>query len=304
MLIQMDGSIHNWFEGRRKPCWLILLIDDASNKVFMRFVEHESTECVMQVVREYIEKYGCPMSFYVDRDSIYKINSNQIQLALTETAPPITQFARAMKKLGIEMIFARSPQAKGRVERQFNTLQDRLPKELRLRNISTIEEANEFLDEYYIDYYSEKFGVIPLSQADLHVKLPDYVDLDSIFSIHNERKILRDYTFKFEKRIYQIQPTRKCVVIPNKKVAIEKWLDGTLHARYKDTYLEIEDVTHLERPKFSGKQKPKPVLKAEKYLKYPFIKPKSRYKGRYGPEKIIISAETLEKIIKKNSLTA
>ena len=172
-MVQVDGSCHDWFEGRRAKAVLLGYIDDASSAfVHGLFVEGETTEALMGATWEYARRHGLPQSIYVDRDSIYVVNRQATVEEQLRDAQPQTQFDRAMEELGIQMILARSPQAKGRVERLFKTLQDRLVKELRLRGISTLEEANRYLDEEYRAAHNERFAVEPLEATDAHRPAP------------------------------------------------------------------------------------------------------------------------------------
>lgn len=169
-LVQLDGSIHDWFSTGEKS-WLINFVDDATSHSFGKFTESESTFDLMKCTKEYILKFGCPLAFYVDMDSIYKINRAQTIEEQLNDEEPITQFTRAMNELGIEVICAHSPQAKGRVERSFGTHQDRLVKELQLRGIKTIEEGNKYLPEYY-EKHNKKFAVEPKSNDNAHIEAP------------------------------------------------------------------------------------------------------------------------------------
>lgn len=160
-LIQIDGSPHDWFEGRAPRCTLLVMVDDATSRLMhMQFVEAETTFNYFEAVRAYIARHGKPRAFYSDKFSVFRVN---IPAALTGTG--LTQFGRAMKELGIELICAHSPQAKGRVERANQTLQDRLVKELRLRAISSVGAANAYLPEFIADFNS-RFAVSPRSGED------------------------------------------------------------------------------------------------------------------------------------------
>src|SRR5205085_10363476 len=165
-LIQIDGSPHDWFEGRAEKCTLLVMVDDATSRLMhMQFVECETTFNYFEAVRAYIALHGKPGAFYSDKFSVFRVN---IPNALTGTG--LTQFGRAMKELGVELICAHSPQAKGRVERANQTLQDRLVKELRLRSISSVGAANAYLPEFIADFNS-RFAVEPRSKQDAHQPL-------------------------------------------------------------------------------------------------------------------------------------
>lgn len=240
-LIQLDGSIHDWF-GTGEKCWLINFADDATSYQWGKYTENESTIDLMQCVKEYILKFGCPTALYVDKDSIYRVNRTQNIEEQLKDEEPITQFTRAMNELGIEVICANSPQAKGRVERSFKTHQDRLVKENQLRGIKTIEEGNKYLPEYY-EKHNKKFSVQPRKEVDSHIPLLKNADIDSILSIQTKRSINKDYTIQFKGRLFQLRDIQKDNVLTRNKVIIENRLDDSVHIRYKDVYLNYEDIT-------------------------------------------------------------
>lgn len=200
-LVQIDGSPHDWFEGRAEPCCLIVFIDDATSKlVALHFVEAECTQGYFDAIRKHIEKHGRPLTYYSDKHSIFRINIPEAKLGNGET-----QYSRACRELGIDVINANSPQAKGRVERVNKTLQDRLVKELRLRRISRIDEANKFLAEY-IEQHNQQFAVEPASKTDAHRKeLPSPEQLDLIFSEQEDRTVSKQLEISYKNVIYQIQ---------------------------------------------------------------------------------------------------
>ena len=190
MLTQLDGSPHDWFEGRGPRCTLIIHIDDATGRILNgQFIDEEDTLYLMRTTKAYIQRWGRPAALYVDKDSIYIVNRPaNIEEQLSDK-DPVTQFTRAMGQLGIEVIPANSPQAKGRVERGFKTHQDRLVKELRLAGISTKEAANKFLHKVYIPKHNRRYAVEPANPVDVHKPLLRTHDLDAILSIHNDRQV-------------------------------------------------------------------------------------------------------------------
>ena len=200
-LIQLDGSPHDWFEGRRESCCLLVLIDDATSRIMgLRFVENECLQGYFDLVREYIERCGRPVSFYADKHSIFHVNIKEAASGTGET-----QFGRAMSALDIELIPANSAPAKGRVERANLTFQDRLIKEMRLAKISEIETANAWLPEY-IKKHNHQFAVEAVSPIDAHRKaIPGPVELDHIFSVQVERKLSKNLEISYKNVIYQIQ---------------------------------------------------------------------------------------------------
>jgi hypothetical protein len=200
-LVQIDGSPHDWFEGRADPCCLLVFIDDATSQlVALHFVDTECTQGYFDATIKHIEKYGRPIAYYSDKHGIFRVNTPEAKSGNGET-----QYGRACRELGIEIINANSPQAKGRVERANQTLQDRLVKEMRLRDINCIDEANNFLPEF-IEQYNQKFGVTPASTTDAHRKeLPSADQLDLIFSEQEYRTISKQLEVSYKNTIYQIQ---------------------------------------------------------------------------------------------------
>ena len=221
-MIQMDGSHHDWFEGRGPACVFMGYIDDATGKVYGKFYEYEGTIPAMDSFRRYIRKHGIPMSLYMDKHSTYKSTGKPtIEDELNDTEP-VSEFGRALKELGIQLIHAHSPQAKGRVERLFNTLQDRLVKEMRLRGISSIAEANEFLKEY-LPIYNRRFAKKASQPENLHRPVPKGLDLHRILCIKTERTLRNDFTIAHDRKLYQIEEAVK-----TKKLMVEEYTDGSM----------------------------------------------------------------------------
>ena len=239
-MLQMDGSHHDWLEGRGPELVLMGSIDDATNTAYGRFHDYEGTLPAMDIFKGYVEKYGLPMSAYVDCHTTYKSSKKLTEWDEVEGIESLSQFERALKELGVEVIHALSPQAKGRVERLFGVLQDRLVKEMRLRGIRTKEEANAFLEEY-LPRHNERFNVCPAHEADVHVKLPRHVDLDEYLCIKTERTIRNDNTIALDGRLYQIEEPG------GKKVVVQERLDGSLRMISKGAALKYKEIT--ERPK-------------------------------------------------------
>ncbi|MEK7717349.1 MAG: ISNCY family transposase, partial [Pseudomonadota bacterium] len=198
MLVQLDGSDHDWFEGRGPRCVLIIYIDDATSRILHgEFVGVEDTMTLLHTTRSYLKAHGRPRAFYVDHDSIYVNNAPGDE-------QPMTQFARAMSELDVDIIAADSPQAKGRVERGFHTHQDRLVKELRLRGISTPEAANRYLQGGYIPKHNARYAVSPRSTLDAHRPLIAGLDLLGVLSVKLKRVVRNDYTIQYFKRWIQL----------------------------------------------------------------------------------------------------
>ena len=253
-LIQFDGSYHNWLEGRDgtpEQC-LLAAIDDATGKIKdARFDDHEGVFPVFRFWKSYCEDHGRPMAIYLDKFSTYRTQERFKK----EQEDLQTQFERAMEQLRITPITAHSPQAKGRVERLFQTLQDRLVKEMRLKHIATAGEANRFLREEFIPAFNAQFAVPPRSTDNLHQPLTEKerAQLPSIFSRHTTRTINNDFTVSRKNQWFQLDPTPRLAIRPKEQVTVEEHLDGTIHIR-----LRSKEVTHHplpERPPRAKKQK-------------------------------------------------
>ena len=242
-LVQLDGSEHDWFEGRGPRCALLIFIDDATSRILHgEFVPVEDTLSLLGAVKTYLERYGRPAAFYVDRDSIYKVNRQATVEEELRDAQPVTQFSRAMGELDIQMIFALSPQAKGRVERGFRTHQDRLVKELRLAEISTMKGANVFLQEDYIPSHNARYAVEPASSLDAHRRLLPSHRLDETLSFRLERVVANDFTVRLQNRFFQIVKDQTVRVRPKDTVVLETRLGGSTHIRFKGVYLRFRAI--------------------------------------------------------------
>jgi len=229
---QYDGCYHLWFENRALECCLLLAVDDATGRITQAiFDHHEGIVPTFNFWRTYVEKTGKPTSIYLDKFSTYKINHK----AAEDNKELITQFQRACQDLGVELISAHSPEAKGRVERMFDTLQDRLVKELRLQNISDIETANKFLLEKFIPAFNEKFAVVPANRADLHrpVTKVDKENMDSIFSVHSKRVVMNDFTVQFKKQYFQLNEQQPITVCRKDAILIEEHLDNSIKLKLR-----------------------------------------------------------------------
>lgn len=214
-LIQIDGSPHDWFEGRAEACVLLVFIDDATGKlVQLRFVESESFFSYCRAAEGYFKLYGKPLAFYSDKHGIFRVN-----VPSTGARDALTQFGRAMQELDIQIICANSPQAKGRVERIIQTLQDRLPKEMRLRGISNMTDGNIYLPEFMADL-NQRFAVEPRSSADAHRPLTPKDDLARILSWQETRSLSKNLTLQFQKIVYQIQTKRPTYALRKAQVLV------------------------------------------------------------------------------------
>jgi hypothetical protein len=201
VMLQVDGSPHDWFEGRAPICSLLTAIDDATGKIVARFAEQEETKDLMILMRTYIKKYGRPLSVYTDHGGPYKVNIGNPE------GIKMTQLGMVFEKLGIEHIHANSPQAKGRVERNHGTNQDRLIKEMRLRSICTIEAANKYLEEEYLPDFNRRFVVEPANTQDAHRSLRG-LNLDNVFCLEEKRVVQNDGVIQFENHIFQVTKNR------------------------------------------------------------------------------------------------
>ena len=237
-MVQMDSSIHAWMEGE-PPFWLINIIDDATSRIFCRFYDADSTETNMDCLKSYCENVGVPLSIYVDQAGHFQHNPTK-GVRMPGKPKVETQLQRAFKELGIEHIVAHSPQAKGRVERCFSTLQDRLVKGLRVDNAKTREEANEYLLKF-IARHNGKFAVPPKSPANVHKPAGGF-DLEAIFSHQEERKVTKDNTISYLGRKIQIDYREDEADLSGKKVIVEKRLNGTLAIRKDKTYFRFHMI--------------------------------------------------------------
>jgi len=229
-LVQMDGSDHDWFEGRAPSCNLLVYIDDATGQLLeLWFVPDETTFAYFAASRRYFERYGKPVAFYSDKHGIFRVNQEQT----TGLGSGLTQFGRAMQALDIQIICANTPQAKGRVERANQTLQDRLVKELRLRGISDIDSANAYLPEFCQDF-NRRFAVAPRSNHDAHRPLLKTENLDIILTHQKTGTLSKNLTVQYNKVIYQIQTNRPDYTMRNAKVLVCENAKGEITILYKN----------------------------------------------------------------------
>lgn len=240
-MVQMDGSHHDWLEERGPELVLMGYIDDATGSVFGKFHDYEGTVPAMDSFRGYVKKYGLPQSVYLDQHSTYKVTSQGKEEEREQML--MSQFERALRELGVKVIHANSPQAKGRVERLFGTLQDRLVKEMRLRGIRTKEEANVFLRSY-LPVFNKKFRVPAAKEADLHMPLPKGFDLDDFLCIKTNRVARNDNTISLNCKLFQIQEPVGALY-----VEIQKRLNGTLLIKANGKSLKYTEIKSIAKPK-------------------------------------------------------
>jgi len=261
-LVQFDGSYHYWFEkrfvdeqGNPLEVCLLAAIDDATGKITKAvFGSNEGIAAVFSFWKEYVEEIGKPLNIYLDKFSTYKINHK----AAIDNKELMTQFGRAMQDLATNLIPANSPQAKGRVERLFKTLQDRLIKEMRLAGIQTPEDGNKFLEEVFIPNFNERFSIKPSKTGDVHKNLSqiDRVNINRVFSVQSERVINNDFTIQFKTKWYQLTEVQTTTVRAKDKVTVEEWLDQSIHFSLRGKYLNYTVLP--ERP--SKVKRPPPIL--------------------------------------------
>lgn len=241
-LVQMDGSPHDWFEGRGPKCSLLHCIDDATGEMLAGiFATSEALWPYFMLIEQYLNKHGRPLAWYIDKHGVFRVNHKD---ALTGDG--ITQFGRAMKELGIEMIFANSPQAKGRIERSNRTLQNRLVQELRLHNISTIDAANAFLPTF-IEDYNRRFAAVPKSPDNAHRPILQEHDLNKILIKHHSRQLSKNLTFQYNNTIYQIKTERENYALTNAKVMVHEKQDGSVSVFYKNKPLTFTTFHYQEK---------------------------------------------------------
>jgi transposase len=269
---QLDGSHHDWLEGRWPEMVLMSFIDDATGRVHAEFFAYEGTIPAMVLMKTYIKKYGKPRIVYLDRHSTYKSQKEATIEEQLRNEKPMSQFERALKELGIEVIHANSPQAKGRIERSFRTHQDRLIKEMRLAKINTMEEANKFLREYYLPKHNRKFCVRPVKDDDMHMPLSEGQDLNNILAIKTDRIVRNDYTVAYERSLYQLDTV---LALKGRKVSIVEKLNSKMRIEYK--------VEPIKYSKIDMKLRTKEVddFKSEKVVR---LARKTKHKpGRHHP---------------------
>lgn len=240
-LVQIDGSHHDWFEGRGPVCVFMGYIDDATNTVYGRFYDYEGVMPAMDSMKRYIRLYGIPKSVYLDKHTTYKSWAEPTIEEQLNNQKPMSHFEKSLAELEVDVIHANSPQAKGRVERLFKTLQDRLVKEMRLKGIRSVEQANEFL-KTYLPKHNRKFKKEAASEADLHRPALHSRELDRILCIKEERTVRNDFTVAHNGKLYQIEEA-----IRAKKVIVEERLDGTLHITHKRLDLHHHEITARPR---------------------------------------------------------
>jgi transposase len=254
-MLQMDGSHHDWFEGRGPWCVLMVIIDDATSQSLARFYPAETTEAAFDLFGRWIADHGLPRSLYVDRHSIYRNNEKQrktkAELLHAKLAP--TQFGRAMKQLDVELICANSPQAKGRVERRNAVFQDRLVKEMRLRNIRTLQQANALLETMFLKEMNQRLAIKPVDELDLHRLLMPGVVLAEVLCVQEQRVVGQDWCVRWNNRWLQISSEHATLRLPRRSVLVRQLSDGRLLVDYQGQRLSFTDLS--SQPKIAKNKK-------------------------------------------------
>lgn len=246
-LVQMDGSFHAWLEGRGAEGCLIDLVDDATNTTLARLGEQETIWAVGEALRAWIERYGVPLALYVDWKNLYKRCATAGERLRGEE--PITQFGRMCGKLGIELIAASSPQAKGRVERVHGTHQDRLVKKLRRKQIETHNQANAFLEKEYLPEHNRRFARRAARPEDYHRRAPRAAELDKIFRLESVRTISEDWVVRYENRFFQLEPQSRHYAPAKAQVRVCEGREGRLTIEYRGHALRWQEIPPPLRPR-------------------------------------------------------
>jgi transposase len=255
-LVQFDGSHHDWFEGRREKCCLMNMVDDATGKTIGFLTERETTASAMHLLWLWIETYGIPQAVYCDRKNAFVLDREPTIEEQLNGIDPKSPFEMACEKLGIEVVVAYSPQAKGRVERNHGVYQDRFVKELRLRTISTIEAANLYLTQEYLPEINRRFARPPAEKEDAHAPLLSTPDLRDIFCFESRRVVSKDFVVQFERKLFQIDKDSLPRPRPGDTVTVRKRLDGSVHLYWKQKPLLVQEI------QISGKKDAHPLLSA------------------------------------------
>lgn len=248
-MVQMDGSHHDWFEGRAGRCVLMVIIDDATNRTYARFYAAETTEAAFDVLGRWISRHGIPRSVYVDQHSIYRDPDDRGR---------VTQFGRGMKQLSVALICAHSPQAKGRVERRHAVFQDRLVKEMRLRKIDSIQQANALLESVFLAELNRRFAVDAKKAQDLHRAVDATMRLDEVLCVQEQRVVSQDWCARWKNRWLQIEKRHESLHLPGKGVLVKQLATGRLIVEHKGEVLACHELGH--RPAPASRRKKKAVI--------------------------------------------
>ena len=267
-LVQWDTSEHDWLEGRGEKLYLIAMIDDATSRLWARFVRHDSTEENMKLLWSYLEEFGRPLTFYTDKASLFqtaeKRKRDEPGVKKDAVEMPPTQISRALRELGITWIAAHSPQAKGRVERNFGTAQDRLVKGMRVARVKTIDEANRYLQEDYLVWWERELTVEAANPDNAHRPLEKSHNLAASLSYVETRQVRPDYTLRWDGKLYQIERRAIVTGLRGADVRVEKRLDGSVAVRFRDRYLSVTQCAQRPQVTSAKPAKTKPKAKPAK----------------------------------------
>ncbi len=266
-LVQWDTSDHDWLEGRGERIYLISMIDDATSRLFARFVRHDTSEENRRLLRSYLERFGRPLAFYTDKAGMFQVavktKRQEEREGRDRPEMPPTQIARALRELGIVWIPAHTPQAKRRVERQFLTAQDRLVKGMRVAGVCTIEVANAYLEEEFLRWWNETLTVEPASAEDAHRPLGKEHDLAAILSHVEQRQVTNDYTIRWDGKFYQIDRQEVRTGMRKAWVRVEQRLDGSIAVCFQNQYVRVhrcaQPIRELQPPREIAPKPPKPA---------------------------------------------
>jgi transposase len=240
-LVQMDGSFHDWLEGRGPGGCMMNMTDDATSAVELRLGEEETIWAAVNLLLAWIEQYGVPQALYVDWKNLYKRAPTAREQLRGEE--PVTQFGRMCEKLGIRIIAAGSPQAKGRVERNHGTHQDRLIKKMRRKKIGRHEEANEYLQREYLPEHNGRFRRAAAEAEDYHRRAPRAAELREVFRLETERVIGNDWVVRYDNRLFQVQAQSRKRAPAQGKVVVCEWQDGTVEIEYRGQKLPWKEIS-------------------------------------------------------------
>lgn len=274
-MVQMDGSHHDWFEGRGPWCVLMGYVDDATGTVYARFYEYEGTLPAMDGFKRYIRLYGLPQSVYLDRHSTYKATAKQTIEEELNDVQPMSHFEKSLAELDVRVIHAYSPQAKGRVERLFGTFQDRVVKEMRLAGVTNIAEGNTFLDGY-LPEYNQKYAREAAQKVDFHRPVANKRSLNKILSIKTSRALRNDFTIAHDKKLYQIKSN-----IRAKRVTVEERTDGSMRILHNGQPLEYHEIVARPIREEKPRQRSRPIIVSKPSPSHPWKSPaKAMVKAR------------------------
>ncbi len=275
-LVMMDSSPYAWLEDRGPAGQLIALIDDATSRVWGRLVRHDSSEENLRTLGGWLERHGRPRALYTDQNSLFVTSRPAQWPEQLRDEPARTQFGRALAELGIEWIGAHSPQAKGRIERLFGTLQDRLVKEMRLAEIATLEDANRFLEITFWPFWEQRFTVQPASSSNAHRGLERTHRLQQILSVRVVRTVAADHTVKWDGRCWGVPREQVCAGLRGARAEIERRLDGTHWLRFRGRYLALHPCPAAPRPASPSGLRPAGLADQKP-------KPQTKIKTKYSP---------------------